>query len=131
MIVVDTNIVAYYCLNVDLSAAAHRLAQHDPEWHAPELWRSEFRNVLAGEMRRRNLTLARAQDAMGDAERVLEGRCHRVASDPVLCLIAETPCTVYDLEFVVLARELEVPLFTMDRRLLAAFPNIAVPLTSP
>ena len=47
MIVVDTNIVAYLYLPGEHTAAVERLLERDPEWAAPILWRSEFRNILA------------------------------------------------------------------------------------
>jgi predicted nucleic acid-binding protein len=43
-----------------------------------------------------------------------------------LQLAAESGCSAYDCEFVALARDLEVPLVTADRQLLAAFPSTAV-----
>jgi predicted nucleic acid-binding protein len=47
MIVVDTNVIAYLYLTGEYSDLSERLLEHDPDWMAPRLWRSEFRNVLA------------------------------------------------------------------------------------
>ena len=55
MIVVDSNIVAYLYLPGKYTAAAEALFESDPGWAAPVLWRSEFRNILAGYLRRGNL----------------------------------------------------------------------------
>ncbi len=52
MIVVDTNVIAYLWLPGARTAAAERLVKKDSDWNAPLLWRSEFRNVLAGCLRR-------------------------------------------------------------------------------
>lgn len=52
MIVVDTNILAYLYLPNDLTANAEKLLRQEPEWAAPILWRSEFRNVLTGYLHR-------------------------------------------------------------------------------
>lgn len=125
MIVVDTNIIAYYCMGEDNAAAAEKLARTDGDWRAPELWRSEFRNVLAGHMRRRGMGLQLALATMERAERRMARRHDRVASEWLLPLIAESRCTAYDLEFVALARQLQAPLFTADRELLQAYPNVA------
>lgn len=56
MIVVDTNIIAYLYLPHDCTDAAERLLIKQPEWAAPLLWRSEFRNVLALYLRKGVLT---------------------------------------------------------------------------
>lgn len=126
MIVVDTNVIAYRFLDVALSPLADNLAAKDAHWHAPVLWRSEFRNVLVGEMRRRDLSLAHAGRAMISAEKFIRG--HSVSNERVLALAQASHCGAYDLEFVALAETLEVPLYTMDRQILTAFPELARPL---
>lgn len=52
MIVVDSNVLAYLYLPGTYTAAAESLLEQEPNWAAPILWRSEFRNILAGYMRR-------------------------------------------------------------------------------
>ena len=47
MIVADTNIISYLFLPTTYSEQVSRLYRVDPDWVAPDLWRSEFRNVLA------------------------------------------------------------------------------------
>jgi len=63
VIVVDTNIIAYRWLP-NSQAAAEALARLDPAWAAPLLWRSEFRNVLAGFMRAGKMSEAEAGRVM-------------------------------------------------------------------
>lgn len=48
MIVVDSNVLAYLYLPGEYSTAAEALLEQDSDWAAPILWRSEFRNILAG-----------------------------------------------------------------------------------
>ncbi len=43
MIVVDTNLIVYLYLESKHSPLAEQVLMKDPEWHAPLLWRSEFR----------------------------------------------------------------------------------------
>lgn len=126
MIVVDTNLIVYLYLAGQRTAEAERVLARDPEWCAPILWRSEFRNVLAGLVRRRALDLTDAHDIMREAERVVTAREYTVASDRVLQLAAESGCSAYDCEFVALALDLNVPLVTADRQVAAAFPDVAI-----
>ena len=73
MIVVDTNVLAYFLLPYEFSAAADALFKRDPDWAAPILWRSEFRNLLAGELRRKNLSFEEVVKVQGEAEALLAG----------------------------------------------------------
>lgn len=129
MIVVDTNVVAYLWIPGPFTASAESLAGRDPEWAAPLLWRSEFRNVLAGVLRRNELDLDAAQRVAQRAESHLRGREFAVSSADVLARVEGSRCSAYDCEFVVLAEELGVPLVTTDRRILADFPQTAVALS--
>ena len=128
MIVVDTNVIAYFFLPGERTAAAERLLRRDREWAAPLLWRSELRNILATYVRRGDLDLVLAQRVASDAERLLRGREYAVQSDAVLAAAAASGCTAYDCEFAVLAEELRVPLVTTDKKILKAFPGTAEPL---
>lgn len=130
MIVVDTNIVAYLYLPGELTARAEALLELDADWAAPVLWRSEFRNILAGYMRRGTLTLAQACDLQAEAESLLAGGEHEVGSQQVLQLSRDSGCSAYDCEYVALARQLGTKLVTMDAQLLRAFPQNAVSLTT-
>lgn len=128
MIVVDTNLIVYLLLASERSAQAEQAFRRDPEWAAPLLWRSELRNVLATQVRARKINLDIAQAVMSQAEVLMQGREYSVASVHVLRLAAESGCTAYDCEFVALAQDLDVPLVTVDRQVLAAFTNRAVSL---
>lgn len=129
MIVVDTNIIAYLYLPTELTGHAERLLETDPEWVAPLLWRSEFRNVLALCLRKGLLTLADAVRIQDEAEALLAEQEYSTVSRDVLGLVAASSCSAYDCEFVALARTLKVKLVTMDRRILAEFPEMAISLT--
>lgn len=130
MIVVDTNVVAYLYLPTGFTVHAEALLERDPEWAAPLLWRSEFRSILAGYMRRKSLTFEDARALQGEAESLLAGNEHEVDSQRVLELVRDTDCSAYDCEFAALAMRLGVKLVTMDSKLLRAFPKHAVSLTA-
>ena len=84
--------------------------------------------MLATGIRRRSLTLDLASAIQAEAEDLMTGREYQVPSADVLRLTAESGCSAYDCEYVLLARQLNVPLVTGDRAVLAAFPGIARPL---
>jgi len=130
VIVVDSNVVAYLYLPGDYTQKAEALLQQDADWAAPLLWRSEFRNILAGYMRRKTLTFEAARDLQLEAESLLSGAEHDVDSRLVLELVRDSDCSAYDCEFVALAMTLGVKLVTMDAKLLKAFPKCAVPLAA-
>lgn len=129
MIVVDTNVIAYLYLPGEHSAAAEALHQRDPHWCAPQLWKSEFRNILAGFMRRKALTFDQAMAVQGEAESLLDGAEFAVESRAVMELVRSSDCTAYDCEFVALADSLGVRLVTIDKKLLKAFPQVAQALS--
>ena len=130
MIVVDTNVLAYLYLPTVHTAAAEALYQEDPDWAAPILWRSEFRNLLAGYMRRGTLPFEKARDLQLEAESLLAGNEYEVGSQRVLELVRDSDCSAYDCEFVALAFQLGVKLVTMDSKLLKAFPERAIALSA-
>lgn len=130
MIVVDSNIIAYLYLPGDYTDKAEVLLERDADWAVPLLWRSEFRNILAGCMRRRALTFEAARDLQLEAESLLAGAEHEVDSRRVLERVRDSDCSAYDCEFVVLAMTLGVKLVTMDTRLLKAFPRYAIALSA-
>ena len=128
MIVVDTNIVAYLYLESEFTDRTEALLNTDPEWSLPLLWRSEFRNILAGAIRRKALGFEETCQISAEAESLLAGNEYEVGSLSVLELVRDSDCSAYDCEFVGLAMLLGIPLVTMDSKLLRAFPKFAQPL---
>ncbi len=128
MIVVDTNVLCHHGIPGEKTALADRLRQRDSHWCVPPLWRSEFRNVVVGQIRRGAMDLAVAVQLVALTEAMLRETEFAVESRLVLQRAVESGCTAYDCEYVVLAQELAVPLVTSDRQLLAAFPTVAVAL---
>lgn len=130
MIVVDSNVLAYLYLPGEHTAAAEALMQRDAEWAVPVLWRSEFRNILAGYMRRKALTFEQANRLQREAESLLAGSEFEVDTLTVLELVRDSDCSAYDCEFVALALKLDTKLVTMDGKILRAFPTRAMALTA-
>ena len=130
MIVVDTNVIAYLYLPTEFTQKAEDLLVRDSEWAVPVLWRSELRSVLALYLRKKLLDFDEAFAIQTQAEALLSDREYEVNSFDVLHLASDSGCSAYDCEFVSLATRLSVPLVTVDRKILAAFPSIAVSLSS-
>lgn len=109
-------------------AAAARLLQRDPAWAAPGILLSELRNVLVGYARRDVLTPDQVATMCADAEDVLADRVVAVPSGEVLHAALADGLSVYDAEFVVVARRLGVPLVTLDREILRGAADVATAL---
>lgn len=130
MIVVDTNVIAYFVAQNDpVAELAEAVFRKDPEWAAPRLWRSELRNVLCLKIKQGVIDLAGAKVDVEFAVGLVAGREVEVDSARVLELAESSGCTAYDCEFVYVAETLNVPLITADKRVLAAFPGKAVSMT--
>ncbi len=125
MIVVDTNVISYFYLPTSFSTKAEELFQNDPDWAAPVLWKSEFRNVLALYLRKGFVSFEQAIKIQDEAESLLAGTEYEISSYHVLSLVNQSTCSAYDCEFVALAQQLDVCFITQDKKLLSNFPSIA------
>ena len=130
MIVVDTNVLAYLYLPGEHTSAAEALLMRDSDWAAPILWRSEFRNILSGCLRRRAVSFEQAVSLQQEAESLLAGCEFEVESRSVLELVRDSDCSAYDCEFIALAMKLDTKLYTMDKKLLRAFPSRALSISA-
>ena len=126
MIVVDTNVIAYLFLRGDFAARAEAWLKKDRDWVAPMLWRSEFRNLLGGYLRRKQLTFEAVREIQREAEALFIGSEHEVDSQRVLELVRDSDCSAYDCEFVSVAMRLGVKLLTADGKVLRGFPRHTV-----
>lgn len=127
MIVADTNLIVYLFITGDKTELAQQVLAKDPYWIVPPLWQSEFRNVLAGYIRR-DMSLKQAKQVMQKALEILENHQVVPTAERVLDLISESNCTAYDCEFVALSQQLSIQLVTADKRLLNQFPSFAISL---
>jgi predicted nucleic acid-binding protein len=121
VIVADTNLIAYLLILGQHSKEAESVYIKDPQWVAPLLWRSEFRNILALYVRRGLMDLNDAYGTMEQAERLMRGQEFEIVSARVLRLAATSGCSAYNCEFVALAQDLGVTMVTSDRILVTRF----------
>jgi predicted nucleic acid-binding protein len=130
LIVADTNLIAYFLINSGFTPEARVVYQKDPDWIAPVLWQSEFRNVLIQSLRHAFLSLDDVLSIMDRAEGLMKDNGYQMDSSRVLRLAAGSGCSAYDCEFVALAQDLDVPLVTSDQTLIAKFSPTAVSMRS-
>jgi predicted nucleic acid-binding protein len=128
VIVVDTNIIAYLYISGDFSSNAEKLLDIDSQWCAPRLWRSELRNVLALYLRRELLSIGDTIFILRQAEELLGQNEYEVSSTLIMNLVKDSSCSAYDCEFVALAKHLNTPLITSDKKILREFPDFTVSL---
>jgi predicted nucleic acid-binding protein len=125
LIVVDVNVIAYLLIDGEHTVRCEEVLARDPAWAAPLLWRSEWRSILGGYLRRRALERAAAMERLEAAEELVRGREHLVDGMRVLDLVAASNCSAHDCEYVALAEVLGLSLVTTDQQILADFPMIA------
>ena len=125
MIVADTNTIAYLYINSEKSTQAEQLLTREPRWIAPSPWKSEFRNVLALYLRKNILTFDEILMITQQAESLMLENEYEVSSIQILHLVNTSNCSAYDFEFVALAKLLNIPLITSDKKIIHAFPGIA------
>lgn len=126
MIVVDTNVIHYCWVRGQHTEVAQAVRRQDPDWHVPNLWRSELRNVLTTYLRRKLMSREQIVRILDEANQALAGSEHIIADELVLDVVAGSTLTAYDAEFVALASALSVPLVTADKAVLKAFPDRAL-----
>jgi len=103
------------------SAAADAAWAKDPDWIVPILWRSEFRNAVAGSIRQRSLTHEEASVIANLAEAMLDRKEFTVSTSAVLQLVSRSNCSAYDCEFVALSHSEGVHFVTTGRHLVKTF----------
>ncbi len=130
MIAVDTNIISYLYFTTKFTKLAEDLLNKDPHWIAPVLWRSEFRNVLTGYIRKCLIEFEDSLAIMNKAESLLSDNEYQVSSISVMNLVLNSNCSAYDCEYVALAKQTGTILFTQDKKVIKNFPEVAFPLDS-
>jgi predicted nucleic acid-binding protein len=125
VIVVDTNVITYLVLKGDYSGECESLFRSDCEWAAPRLWRDEMCNVLATYERRQLLRRTDALRAFSNAQEIIAGNEFDMLPERILSVASRTQCSGYDAQYIALAEDLGIHLFTFDKKILSAVPHIA------
>jgi len=126
LIVADTNLVSYLLIEGERTVEARQVRQRDPHWVLPPLWRSEFLNVLTTAVRASVLEDRQAHDAWRWASELFAYHEHEPSGAQVLDAAMDYGLSAYDAHFVVVARDLQVPLVTGDRKILRSCGELAI-----
>ncbi len=129
MIVVDANVLAFFLIQGDRTAEADRLREVDSEWLVPPLWRVEFQSILWKYARHGGMPEMTALTLMDQAVELLRGSEKEPSADVVLRDALRWNITVYDAQYITLARQMGVRCVTEDRPLQKACPGVAISLT--
>jgi predicted nucleic acid-binding protein len=126
VIVADVNLLSYVLMPGEHTETASAVLIRDAIWAFPYLWRFEFRNILAMQIRHRGMSLDHALLIWDNAASLARRR--EFSTDPrtVLELVADHSLTAYDAEYVALAKYLQVPLVTFDRKLITSATGTAI-----
>jgi predicted nucleic acid-binding protein len=126
MIVADASLLAHLLIPSPDSAVAEAVYRRDAEWSAPILWRSELSSVLLKHIRHSGMKIELAKEVLERALLVIKDREALPATTAVLEVAVSFKVSAYDAEYLVLARQLGVPLLTFDQKLQQAAHGIAI-----
>ena len=126
MIVVDSNVIAYLLMEGEFTEPVTKLRKEDSEWIAPRLWLDEFLNILATSERRSVMSAEGADTTLALACELMEGQSYDLPAQRILATARRTSCTAYDSQYVCLAEDLGLQLYTYDSRILANCPDLAM-----
>ncbi len=118
MIVVDTNIIVYLHIEGDKTQDVEKLFLQDPVWIAPSLWRDEFINVLCTYNKTDNLDMSTCFEIFNNAEKLMGDNIFTVPATKIIDTTKRTGCSGYDSQFIALAEDLDLTLYTYDQKIL-------------
>lgn len=128
MIVADANLLAYLLVPGPMTQKAELVRAKEKVWAVTPLLRYELLSVLLKYVRGSQLSQDEAARAYKRGLAMVEVSVIDRDAAEVLRMAERSECSTYDTEYVWLARELDVPMVTEDRKVLRAFPDITVSL---
>ncbi|MFH0881063.1 MAG: type II toxin-antitoxin system VapC family toxin [Lentisphaerota bacterium] len=130
MIVVDANILAFYLIEGKRTQEAHALRKYDAEWLVPSFWSIEFQSILWKYMRFNGMPEEDALVLMKTALSLFSA--NELTPSPIAVLKDATQwgITVYDAQYVSLAKQFGVHCITEDGPLQEKCPEIALSIDS-
>ena len=126
MIIADANLITYYYIPGPHQMVAVKVLEKDPLWFVPPIMASEFRNILLGYVRSKQLSAKDGIELAARVELFFYPRTKAVSAAKVMDMAYASGCSSYDGEYAALAHTLKVRLVTSDKLLLKSFPEIAI-----
>jgi predicted nucleic acid-binding protein len=126
VIVADTSLIAELWLPGQHGELALDVLYIDSDWHAPLLWRSEFRSAMGKYLRANLIDKDYAKKASRYSLEFMSQKEFDIEPLIVLELLSDSTVSAYDAEFVALALELDCSLLSFDQKLIKLFPTIAM-----
>jgi len=126
MIVVDVNIIAYLLIRGERSESMDQLQERDPDWIAPGLWLDEVLNILSLYERKGLLEPAQSTAILNDALDLMEDATYELPPDRILSVARRTGCSAYDSQYIALAEDLGLKLYTCDKGILNSCEHVAI-----
>ena len=123
MIVVDANVIAYWAIKGEKTALAKRLRMADPHWVVPTLCKHEVSNILWLYMKNAGMAFSDAVVIWNACESIIKGNDYDMPVPPLVLFAHERDISAYDAQYAVLARQLNAPLITEDKKLRARCPD--------
>ncbi|MFP4157330.1 MAG: type II toxin-antitoxin system VapC family toxin [Opitutales bacterium] len=123
----NTVLIDFWAGEPEFRASAVALVSSRRRWTAPGLWKYEFGNVMNQLVRLQFVEEERKRRAFLAMERVLE-TVDRIELLEVDRIVGSTGLKFYDASYVWLARAKGCFLYTRDREILRACPDVARPV---
>lgn len=124
MFVVDTNVLVGLLVEGPFSGLARALYAADPDWRSEAFVMTELANVLATQIRLRDMPLTDALDLLARAAAVMADGLDEIGHAAALSLAAQRKVSAYDSRYLVVAQRLQTRLVTEDAKLRERAPDL-------
>jgi len=126
MLVLDTNVLAYFFLKTDPEKFDEKALLKDSDWITPPLAVTEFSNVLLLYVRQNLIDKNEALHLFKLLLKSVKFRKRSVSPNDILNLALTCSLSIYDTEFVALAQAHHCQLLTHDKKIIKEFPDLAL-----
>lgn len=123
MIVADASILVHCVIEGEKTKEARQLWNLDSEWLVPTFWQVEFQSVLWKYVCFQGMPENKAITLLEYAIQLFSANERQIVHDSALREAIASGITVYDAQYVALARQLNIPCVTLDKRLQKACPD--------